>query len=105
MNIMKIERGDYTVGDVGVDITITADQDLTGRNVDFYFIKPTGGSIIKDATSISTFTATYTFASGDLDLAGDWAAYLYDATAGFFYNEDGANRFKVRPHPFTMAVT
>jgi len=101
---MKYERGDFTVGDVGCSITITTDQDLTGRNVDFYFIKPTGGSIIKDSTSVSTYTATYTFASGDLDVAGDWYVYLYDATAGFFYNEDGTNRFRVKPKPFAMAV-
>lgn len=102
---MSIERGDFTVGDIGVDIAITSNQDLTGRNIDFHFIKPGGATISRDATSINTYTATYTTIAGDLDLPGTWYVYLYDATTEFYYNEDGVNTFRVRPKPFVMAVT
>lgn len=101
---MNKQRGDMTVGDVGVPITATADEDLTGKNIDFIFIKPSGETIRRDATSISTYTATYNTASGDIDEAGLWTVYLKYETNPYYYVGESGNTFYVRPKPEDMAV-
>jgi hypothetical protein len=84
----KIEKGDYTVGDVGVDITYETDENMTGLDIDFIFIKPSGQAIIRENTSISTTTATYTFAAGDLDEAGTWRGRLKNQDGPYEYKPD-----------------
>jgi hypothetical protein len=100
---MRIEQGELTVDDVGVSIVATTDETLTGLDIDFIFIKPSGESIRRDASSISGLTATYTTASGDIDEAGLWHVYLYNNTTGFYYNKESGNRMTVRPKPEDMA--
>ena len=99
---MNIRHGDFTVGDVGVNIQITADIDLTGIDVDFIFVKPSGATITRDSTSISTYTATYTLASGDLDESGTWRVWLYEADTGYYFDADD-NVFVVAPKPEDQA--
>lgn len=101
---MRMQKGDYTVGDTNVNISCTVDEVLTGKNVDFEFVKPSGETIVRDATSISGYTATYTWASGDLDEAGDWYAFLKDAGSVFYYTKESGHHFYVRPKPADMAV-
>lgn len=101
---MNIERGDMTVGDIGVSFIATADETLTDKNVDFIFLKPSGETIRRDATSISGYTATYNTVSGDIDEAGTWYVYLKYETAPYYYTKESGNRFYVRPRPEDMAV-
>jgi hypothetical protein len=98
---MRIERGDFTVGDVGVAIELTADITLTGIDIDFVFIKPSGATITRDSTSISGSVAQYVWATGDLDEAGQWYADLYENDTGYFFTD--YVQFKVRPKPQDMA--
>lgn len=100
---MKIQHGDLTVGDVGVDVTATADATLSG-NVDFVFIKPSGETITRDADSLSGQTATYATVAGDIDEAGVWYVFLYQADTGYFYIKESGNKFTVRDKPQDMAV-
>lgn len=98
---MRIERGDFTVGDVGVPVQLTADISLAGIDINFVFIKPSGTTIRRDSTTISGSVATYTWASGDLDEAGLWWMTLYESDTGYHFKE--YVQFKVRPKPEDMA--
>lgn len=100
---MRIQRGDYTMGDVGIAISANADVTLSG-NVDFIFIKPSGKTIRRDASSLSGATATYTWQAGDLDESGKWYAYLRQADTGYFYVKESGHAFDVRPNPQDMAI-
>jgi hypothetical protein len=100
---MRIESGELTVGDIGIPIVATTDETLTGLDIDFILIKPSGESIRRDASSISGLTATYNTASGDMDESGDWFVFLYNNTTGFYYNKESGNRMPVRPKPEDMA--
>ena len=93
-----------TVGDVDVPFTVTADEVLTGKNVDFIFVKPSGTTIRRDATSISGYTATYNTVVGDLDEDGEWSVYLKYQTSPRYYTNESGNTFRVRPTPEDMAV-
>lgn len=99
---MKIEKGDFTVGDVDVSITITANEVLTGMTIYFIFIKPSGETLSVPATSISTNTATYTWAIGDLDEAGVWHFSLKNMDRPNEY-QPGAQSFSVRQTSEEMA--
>lgn len=100
---MKIMEGDYAVGDVGKSITITSATALTGKNIDFVFVKPSGATITRDAVVSATYKATYTFVAGDLSEEGrDWYAYLKNVTDGYELREK--QRFTVRPAVEDMAV-
>jgi hypothetical protein len=96
-------KADFTVGDTNVPIDYTTDEDMTGDNIDFIFIKPSGESIIRDASSISTYTARYIWASGDLDEDGVWQYCLRNVTNVFEYQ--GTGSFTVRPKAEEMAVS
>lgn len=84
----KIAKGDFTVGDVGVDIDYTTDENMAALDIVFIFIKPSGKTIVRDATSIATFTATYTWASDDLDEAGTWRGRLKNKNGPYEYKPD-----------------
>lgn len=99
---MRIKAGDFTVGDIGVSVEITTDVDLTSVDADFVFIKPSGESIRRDATSVSTYTATYTWVAGDLDEAGEWRVWLYNETTDYFF-KPSSNVFTVTDDPEDMA--
>lgn len=101
---MKREYGDYTSGDVGVIITRTVSVSMTGKNIDFVFTKPSGETIIRDATSNTGYIATYTFASGDLDESGVWFADLRNVTDGYDIPIKSGSCFRVRPKPEDQAV-
>lgn len=101
---MRIQIGDYTVGDINVPISCTTDEVLTGLNIDFEFLKPSGEIIVRDASSISSYTATYNWATGDLDEAGDWYAFCKNAGSGYYYTKESGHHFYVRPKPADMAV-
>ena len=101
---MNKQRGDMTRGDIGVPITVTADETLTAKDIDFIFIKPSGETIRRDATSISGYTATYYTLSGDIDEAGKWTVYLKYETNPYYYVGESGNTFYVRPKPEDMAV-
>lgn len=98
---MRIERGDFTVGDIGVSIELTADISLAGLDIDFVFIKRSGATIMRDSTTIDDATAMYTWAAGDLDEDGEWWATLYQNDAGYYFTD--YVRFRVRPKPEDMA--
>lgn len=100
---MRRARGDMTAGDVGVQISITTDEELSG-DVNFEFVKPDGSTITRDVTSLSGATALYVTAAGDIDQAGIWFAFLKDATTGFYYNDYGGNAFTVREKPADMGA-
>ena len=101
---MNKHRGDFTVGDVDVPIIGVADEVLTGKNIDFIFIKPTGETLKRDADSVSGYNATYHTVAGDLDEDGEWSVYLYYATAPYYYTRESGNTFWVRQKPEDMAV-
>ena len=101
---MNIQTGDLTVGDVGVTFEATADETLTGKDVDFYFVKPSGATIRKD-TTVSGYTASYTTIAGDIDESGKWYVYVYNATDGYWYINESGNVFIVREKPVDMAVS
>lgn len=73
---MKTNSGEFTVDDVGVSIKVVANELLGGVTINFIFIKPSGETLSVPATSISGYEAIYTWASGDLDEAGDWKVTL-----------------------------
>ena len=98
---MRIERGDFTVGDTGVAVELTADITLTGIDIDFVFLKPSGVTIVRDSTSISGKVAQYMWASGDLDESGDWYMTLREEDTGYDFVD--FVRFRVRPKPEDMA--
>jgi len=100
---MQIQHGDLTVGDVGASITADVGETLTGLNIDFEFLKPDGSMINRDATGVSGTVATYTTVSGDIDQAGQWYAFIYNATTGFYYTKESGHAFRVRPKPGDMA--
>jgi hypothetical protein len=99
---VNIERGDFTVGDEGVIFEITADITLTGLNIDFIFAKPSGATITRDATTIAGTVAQYVWATGDLDEAGEWHAWLYNATTTYTFRPKDT-RFVVVPKPEDQA--
>jgi len=101
---MKREFADYTVGDVGNTISLTAPISMTGKNIDLIFTKPSGETILRDATSNTGYTATYTFASGDIDEAGIWHVDLRNVTDGYDIVIKAGSTFKVREKPEDMAV-
>lgn len=100
---MRIQAGDLTVGDIGVQISVTTNETLSG-NVDFEFLKPSGATITRDVNSLSGATALYITQDGDIDEAGKWYVFLKDSTTGFRYNEYGGNSFRVRPTPAEMGA-
>jgi hypothetical protein len=103
--IMKIGQGNFTVGDVGVSLSVRTNEDLTAKTIYFIFIKPSGVTLTKQATSISTYIAIYTWASGDLDEDGEWKVSLKNAnspSAEYEY-QPGAISFNVRPTTEEMA--
>jgi hypothetical protein len=99
-----MQHGDFTVGDIGVSIVVTTDETLTGKNIDFKFVKPSRETILRDATSLSGQQATYTWASGDLDESGTWYVFLYNETDDYWYTKESGNAFVVRDKPDVMAV-
>jgi hypothetical protein len=100
---MRFKDGDITVGDVGINIVATADETLTGETTYFKFVKPSGATISRAAVE-SGYTATYTTVDGDIDEAGTWRIYLYNATTGFYYTKESGNIMEVRPKPEDMAA-
>lgn len=100
---MRINNGDITVGDVGVNIVITADESLAGKTTLIKMVKPSGQTISRAATE-SGYTATYATVDGDIDEAGVWYIYLYNATTGFYYTKESGNAMVVRPKPEDMAA-
>lgn len=100
---MRIQVGELTVGDIGVNIVGTVDETIAALNIDFVFVKPSGATITRDATSLSGQTATYTTVSGDIDEAGDWHVFLKNVTTGFHYTRESGHKFPVRPKPEDMA--
>ena len=101
---MKRAYGDFTDGDIGVTITRSASISMTGKNIDFVFTKPSGETIVRDAASNTGYTATYTFASGDIDESGTWYVDLRNVTDGYDIVLKSGSSFKVRPKPEDMAV-
>ena len=83
-----IRKGDFTVGDVGVSITYTTDENMAALDIVFIFVKPSGKTIVRDATGIVTFTATYTWATDDLDEAGTWRCRLKNKDGPYEYKPD-----------------
>lgn len=100
---MNKQRGDLTVSDVGVPFICVVDEVITGLNIEFVFVKPSGNSIRRTA-SASVYNASYTSQLGDIDEDGEWTAYLYNKTSGYFYTNESGNTFRVRPAPEDMAV-
>ena len=100
---MRRRPGDITVGDVGIQISVTTDEVLSG-NVDIEFMKPSGATILRDIHSLDGATALYIKQPGDIDESGEWSVYLKDSTTGFYYNEYGGNSFRVRPTPAEMGA-
>lgn len=98
--MMSYVMGDWTVGDVGATITIPTDVTLTAKNIDIVFIKPSGASLIVDA-SVSGVEASYTTVSGDVDESGDWKAHVRNVTDG--YDFVGYVPIRVNPKPEDMA--
>lgn len=101
---MRKTPGDITVGDVGIQISVTTDETLSG-NVDMEFMKPSGATITRDVHELSGATALYITQPGDIDESGKWHVFLKDSTTGFYYNEYGGNSFRVRPTPAEMGAT
>lgn len=99
---MAYKDADFTIGDVGVSLVGTVNEDISSKNIDFLFTKPSGASLLKDATSVATYTATYTWASEELDEAGDWRVSLYEADNGFYYQP--SRIFTVGDKPEDMAI-
>ena len=97
---MRIADGQMTVGDVGVQIQITANETLTGIDVKMVLVKPSGATLTKD-TVIAGTVATYTTIAGDIDEDGMWRAYLYENDTGFYYR--GHASWSVNPKPADMA--
>ena len=100
---MRKQNGDMTKGDIGVPIIAVANETLTGKTIEFEFIKPSGATLRKPAESVSGRNANYHTVSGDLDESGEWQAYLYDAGEGRYYTNESGNEFIVRPLPSEMA--
>jgi len=100
---MRIERGEMTVGDVGISITADLGETLTGLNIDFIFVKPDGSTFTRDADSVSGTVATYATVSGDIDMSGVWRIYVLNVTTGFHYNKESGHQVQVRPKPQDMA--
>ena len=94
---------DMTEQDVGVSIEITTNENLTGYNLEFIFVKPSGATITRTATSISGYSASYVTASGDIDESGDYYVFLRNKDIGFEY-DPGNNKFRVRPKGEDQAV-
>lgn len=102
---MKIKGADITVGDAGIQVTVTVDEDLTDyelTDLEFIFIKPTGGTFTKNPASKTQYTATYLTFSTDIDEEGEWYVYFRNLATGFEYNE-GNNSFLARPKAEDMA--
>jgi hypothetical protein len=104
----KIFQGaDLTVGDVLAPITITTDLNISGyalTELEFIFIKPSGGTLIKNPSEITgTYSCKYNTVSDDLDEDGDWEVYLKDLRIGREFQK-GNNSFKVRPKAQDMAL-
>ena len=99
---MAYKDADFIIGDVGVSINGTVNEDISSKSIYFVFTKPSGASIRRSATSLSTYTATYTWASGDLDESGDWHVTLYEDDNGFYYKP--SRIFTVGPKPEDMAI-
>ena len=90
---MRIERGDMTVGDVGIPITVDLGEALAGLNIDLVFVKPDGSTFTRDVDSVSGTVATYATVSGDIDMSGIWTVYPLNATTGYHYS----NLFRLLP--------
>ena len=100
---MRIERGEMTVGDVGIPIEADLGEALSGLNIDFIFAKPDGSTFTRDASSVSGTIATYNTASGDIDMAGEWYIFILNVTTGYHYNKESGHHIHVRPKPQDMA--
>lgn len=100
---MNKQRGDMTVGDVGVPFICVVDEVITGLSIEMVFVKPSGNSIRRTA-SVSQYTASYATVSGDIDEDGEWTVYLFNKTSGYFYTNESGNTFRVRPHPEEMGI-
>ncbi len=100
---MRYERGDATVGDVGIPVTAELGETLTGLNIDFVFTRPDGSSFTRDVSSVSGTVATYNTVSGDLDMSGDWRVYAKNANSPYHYIKESGHKFRVRPDPQDMA--
>jgi len=100
---VSISRGDYTVGDVGVPINFDADIDMTGIDIDFEFIKPSGNVIVRDVSSISTTRAIYNWAAGDLDEAGTWRLRVREEDTGYYFVPED-EQFEVAPKPADQGI-
>ena len=102
---MRIKGADMTVGDAGIQISVTVDEDLTDialTSLEFVFVSPSGNTFTRNPASKTTYTATYLTFANDIDEDGDWHLYFRNIATGFSYNE-GNNTFVVRKKAEDMA--
>lgn len=102
---MRIKGADMTVGDAGIPITVTVDEDISAiplTSLEFVFVSPSGNTFTRNPASLTTYTATYNTFSTDIDEDGDWHLYFRNLATGFEYNE-GNNIFTVRKKAEDMA--
>ena len=92
-----------TVGDIGVTLQITTNEDMTGYDLEVIIVKPSGATITRSTTSISMQNAFYVTADGDIDEDGKHFIFLRNNTVGFEY-DPGNNTFMVRPRAEDQAV-
>lgn len=97
---IRLEQADMTVGDVGAQVQIPTDVTLTGKNIDILIIKPSGATLLTD-TTVSSQTATYTSAAGQIDEEGEYTAMLQNVTDGYWFT--GMVHWHVAPDPRDMA--
>uniref|UniRef100_A0A6M3K4I9 Uncharacterized protein n=1 Tax=viral metagenome TaxID=1070528 RepID=A0A6M3K4I9_9ZZZZ len=102
---MKIKGADMTIGDAGVPISITVDEDLTDielTSLEMVFVSPSGNTFTRTPAEKTTYTATYYTYTADIDEDGTWHVYFRNLATGFEYNE-GNNVFTVRKKAEDMA--
>jgi len=102
---MKIKGADMTVGDAGIQISVTVDEDLTDielTSLEFVFVSPSGNTFTRNPASKTTYTATYLTFASDINEDGTWHMYFRNLATGFEYNE-GNNVFTVRKKAEDMA--
>jgi hypothetical protein len=103
---VRIKGASATIGDSGIQVIITVDEDLSDLTVDdleIIFIKPNGETITRTPYSLTAYTVTYITYTEDFDQSGTWYIYLRNTTTGFEFNE-GNNSFVVREKAEDMAM-
>ena len=94
-----------TVGDAGIPMSITVDEDLTDfelTDLEIILISPTGNTFTKNPAEKTQYTFTYYTYTPDIDEDGAWHIFGRNALTGFEYNE-GNNVFTVRKKAEDMA--